>query len=82
MPLLSSGNKGFNPALEDAALKENTVLTFETFNPNISAKPDYLPLVATARMFLLEANHITQLYLHNYFSCLKELGQIGVNLVP
>jgi len=68
VPLLPSGNKGFNPALEDAALKENTALAFEAFNPDISTEPDYLPLIATAGMFLLEAHHITQLYLHNHFS--------------
>jgi hypothetical protein len=64
VPLLSPGNKGFNPALEDAALKENTALAFEAFNPDISAKPDYLPLITTAGMFLFEAHHITQLYFH------------------
>jgi hypothetical protein len=64
VPLLSPGNKGFNPALEDAALKENTALAFEAFNTDISAESDYLPLVTTAGMFLLEAHHVTQLYFH------------------
>jgi len=66
VPLLSSGNKGFNPALEDTALKENTSLAFEALNPDISAEPDYLPLMATTRMLLLEAYHITQLYFHDH----------------
>ncbi len=47
---------------------------FEAFNPDIGADSDYLPLVAATGVLLLEANHITQLYLHNHFSCLKELG--------
>jgi len=64
VPLLPPGNKGFNPTLEDAALKENATLAFEALNADISADPDYLPLIATAGMFLLEAHHITQLYFH------------------
>ena len=64
MPLLSRGNKGFNPALEDAALKENAALAFEAFYAYISTEPDHLPLVTTAGMFLLEAHHVAQLYLH------------------
>ena len=70
MPLLPPGNKGFNPALEDAALKENTALAFEALNADISAEPDYLPLIATAGVFLLEAHHITQLYCHDHSLCL------------
>ena len=42
------------------------MLTFNTFNAYISAEPDYLPLIATTGVFLLEANHITELYLHNH----------------
>ena len=40
--------------------------TFKAFNPYIGAEPGYLPLVAAAGVLLLEANHITQLYLHNH----------------
>ncbi len=58
-PLLSSGNEGFNSALKDTSLEENTVPTFKALNPNVSTEPDYLPLIATAGVFLLEANHIT-----------------------
>ena len=42
------------------------MLAFEAFNPDISPEPDYLPLIATTGVLLLEANHITQLYLHNH----------------
>ena len=49
------------------------MLAFEAFNPDISPEPDYLPLIATTGVLLLEANHITQLYLHNHSLCLKEL---------
>ena len=64
--LLSSGNKGYNSTLKDTALKEDAALAFKAFNPNISAQPYYLPLIATTGVLLLEANHITQLYLHNH----------------
>ncbi len=57
------GDNGFDPALEDTALKKDIVMTLKTFNTDINAKPDHLPLIATAGMLLLEANHITQLYL-------------------
>jgi hypothetical protein len=66
VPLLTSGNKGFDPALKDTSLKEHSVLALKAFNPNISPEPDHLPLIATAGVLLLEANHIAQLYLHNH----------------
>ncbi len=49
------------------------MLAFKAFNTYISAEPHYLPLIAAAGVLLLEANHITQLYLHNHSFCLKEL---------
>jgi len=64
--LLSSGDEGFNSALKDTSLKEDTVPTFKAFNPYISTEPDYLPLIAAAGVLLLEANHIAQPYLHNH----------------
>ena len=57
------------------------MLAFKAFYPDVNPESNHLPLVAATGMLLLEANHITQLYLHNHSSCLKELGQIGVNLV-
>lgn len=53
------GGNGFNPARQQAAFEEDTVLTFETLKTNVGTKPDYLPLIAAAGMLLLEANHIT-----------------------
>ncbi len=64
--LLSSGNEGFDPTLKDTSFKENMVPTFKALNPNVSAESDYLPLIAAAGVFLLEANHVTQPYLHNH----------------
>ena len=72
--LLTPGNEGFDPALKDAALKENTALAFEALNPDVSSQPDHFPLIAAAGVLLLEADHITQFYLHNHYSYLKELG--------
>jgi len=69
--LLSSGDEGFNSALKDTSLEENTVTTFKALNPNVSTRLDYLPFIATAGVFLLETNHITQLYLHNHAFSLK-----------
>ena len=57
------------------------MLAFKAPNPNISTEPDDLPLITAAGVLLLEANHITQLYLHNHRFCLKGLGKAGVNLV-
>jgi hypothetical protein len=74
VPLLTSGDKGFNPAFKNAALKEDPVLAFKAFNPDISPQPDHLPLKATAGVLLLEANRITQFYLHDHGFYLKEPG--------
>ncbi len=42
------------------------MLAFKAFDSNISAEPDYLPLIAAAWVLLLEADHITQPYLRNH----------------
>jgi len=65
--LLSPGDKGFNSALKDAALKQDTALAFKTLNPYIRAQPDYLPLITATGVFLLQSDYIAQLYLHNHF---------------
>jgi hypothetical protein len=69
---LTSRNKGFNSTLKDTSLKENAALASKAFNPYVSPEPDYFPLIATTGVLLLEANHITQLDLHNHSFCLKE----------
>ncbi len=66
MSLLSSGDEGFNSTFKDTSLKEDAVLALKAFNAYISAEPHYLPLIAAAGVLLLEADHITQLYLHNH----------------
>ncbi len=62
------GNNTFNPALKNAALKKNPVVTFKAFNSDIGAKPDYLPFIAATGVLLLEADNITELYLQAYSS--------------
>jgi len=58
------------------------VLAFKAFNPNISAESDYLPLVATAGVLFLEADHITQPYLHDhYFASLMNLLLFHVGVI-
>ena len=69
--LLSSGDDCFNPALKNASFEENAVSAFEALHPNVGAESDHLPLVAAAGVFLLEADHVTQLYLHNHSFPLK-----------
>jgi len=59
-------NDSFDSAFKYAALKKDTVLAFQAFNAYIRTKSDYLPFIAAAGMLLLEANHITELYLHNH----------------
>ncbi|GAI85303.1 unnamed protein product, partial [marine sediment metagenome] len=44
------------------------MLTVKASNPYISTESDYLPFIAPAGVLLLEANYITQLYLHNHVS--------------
>ncbi len=57
------GDDRFDSALKDTTFKKDVALTFKTFNADISAEPDYLPLVAATGVLLLKVNHITQLYL-------------------
>jgi len=73
VPLLPSGNKDFNSTLKDASLKENAALALETFNPYISPKPNYFPLIAATGVLFTEANYIPQPYLYNHSSYVKEL---------
>jgi len=52
-------DNGFDSTLKDAALKKDIVLTFKALNAYMGTEPDYLPLIATAGMLLLQANHVT-----------------------
>lgn len=79
--LLFPGDKGFNPALEDAAFEENTALAPEALDSDIGPEPDYLPFVAAAGVFLLEADDVTQPYLHDHLFTLKRYRQVMVNLL-
>ena len=56
-------DNSFDSVLKDAMLKKDIVVTFKTSSANISATPDYLPLVTVTGMLLPEANHVTQFYL-------------------
>ena len=60
-PLLTSGNKGANSALEGTALQEYPALALEAFNADVGSYPDHLPLIAAAGVLLLEADDIAQL---------------------
>jgi hypothetical protein len=71
--LFTPGDKLFYSAFKDASLQEDAVLTFKTFNPDISAESDYLPFVTTAGVFLLKADDITQLYFYDHTFCLEAL---------
>jgi len=79
--LLSSRDKGFNSALKGASFQKNSALALNAFNPDISPEPDYLPFVAAAGVLLLEANYITQLYLHNH-SLNHSPNQMPYHLYP
>ena len=57
------GGNAFNPARQQAAFEEDTALTFETLKTNVSAKPDYLPLIAAAGVLLLQVDYVTKLYI-------------------
>jgi len=70
--LLSSGDKGSNSTLKDTTLEKDAVLAFKAFDTDVSAKPDYLPLVAAAGVLLFEPDHVAQLYLQNH--CLYQWG--------
>jgi hypothetical protein len=67
------GDNGFDSTLKDAAFKKDAALTLKTSDADVSTEPDYLPFVAATGMFLFQANHITQYYVHNN-SCLSEPG--------
>ena len=49
------------------------MLALEALNANIGTEPYYLPLVTAAGVLLLQANHITQVYLHNHDFASKNL---------
>ena len=42
------------------------MLALEALNADICTKTDYLPFIAAAGVLLLEADDITQLYLHDH----------------
>jgi len=63
---LPAGNKFCDPALKDASFQQDTVLAPEAFNPDIGAKPDYLPFIAAAGVPFFEADDIAEFYLHNH----------------
>jgi hypothetical protein len=57
--LFTPGDKLFHSAFKDVSLQKDAMLTFQAFNPDISAEADYLPFVAAAGMLLFEADYIT-----------------------
>ena len=63
----------FHSAFKDASLQKDAALAFLAFNPDVCPQPHYLPFVAAAGVLLLEADDVSQLYLHNHASCPEEL---------
>jgi hypothetical protein len=62
-------------------LKKDAALALEALDTYVGTEPDYLPLIAAAGVFFLEAHDVAQLYLNNH--CLRcKCGQVLVNLVP
>jgi len=74
------GGNRFGSTFKDAAFKKDAAVTFEASDAYISTESDYLPLIATAGVFFLEADHIIQLYLHNSLLWCKA-SQVVVDLV-
>jgi hypothetical protein len=64
--LFPSGNEGFNLALENTPLQHHPALALETLDTDVGTQPGYLPFIAAAGVFLLQADDITQSYLHNH----------------
>ncbi len=52
--------------LKHTSFQEDAVLALKALNPYVSTEPDYPPLIAATGVLLLEADHITQLYLHDH----------------
>lgn len=77
--LIVPGDKSFYPAFQKTALQQNVAPAFLTFNADIGTDPDYPPLIATAGMLFLEANDITQPYLHNHSFSRSETGRRHLN---
>ena len=48
---------------------------FYALHTNISPEPNHFPLVATAGVFLLQANHVAQSYFHNHFFTSQNQGR-------
>jgi hypothetical protein len=70
---LTSRDKSFNPALKDRSAKQYPTLALEAFYTDVSSHPDHLPLITATGVLLLEADHVTQPYLHNHACYLREL---------
>jgi hypothetical protein len=64
--LLPVGDKGFNAALKGASGKEDVVLALEASDSYICPDPYHLPLVTPAGVAFLEADDVTQPYLHDH----------------
>jgi hypothetical protein len=67
-------NESFNAALKKAAPEEDAMPALEALHPDVGASSDYPPLVAAAGVFLLEADYVAQLYLHDHCFILPAKG--------
>jgi len=59
-----TGNKFFNPSLEDASFQEDAVMAFKAFYSYASPQPHHLPFIAATGMLFLEANDVPHLNFH------------------
>jgi hypothetical protein len=62
----STRDECFQAALECAAFQQDTMVALLAANANISAEPDDLPVVASARMGLSQAHHVSQPQLYHH----------------
>lgn len=58
------GESALHPALKNAPRQKHAPVALLTPDPNISAHPYHLPLVAATGVLLLKAHNIANLYLH------------------
>ena len=62
----SAGHEVPDSPLQDTAWQEYSTLAAPAPDTDVSAKPDNLPFVAAAGVFLFKADNITQSYLYDH----------------
>jgi hypothetical protein len=62
--LFTLRNEALYPSLEGSPFKQYAALTLQAADTDIGSQPYYLPVITTARVFLLQADDIAQSYFH------------------